>query len=391
MSLTFTTSGLDIQTFDEIFGELADGYRTIYGLDVNLDPDSPDGQRVGIEAKARLDMQAFALALYNQLDPDFAAGVSLDRLIKLAGITRRPAQRSQVDVTVTTNRPVTLPEGYAVEDDLGQVWITTAETVLITGANTVTLVAQEFGAVEAEVGTITEPVTIVIGVVSVTNPAVAIVGQDEETDPELRARRNVSLQAPATSTVGGLFSVLGNRPGVTDVQVYENDTHVYDADLDIDPHTIWCVIEGGEVADLVEVLAKNKTGGAGIKGSVEGTYIESLPLDFDPIFTIAHTMRFDRPTYVALSVRLNATRKSATSPVDTAAIKAALAALTFRIAQNAIASELYCAVYDAGDNFIATDLEINMGSGWTDGLLLAGADGKFQIDAGDVTVTEIIP
>jgi len=67
MSLTFTPDGLTIQTFDEIYAELVAGYQAIYGTDINLDPDSPDGQRVGIEAKARLDAQAFALALYNQL------------------------------------------------------------------------------------------------------------------------------------------------------------------------------------------------------------------------------------------------------------------------------------------------------------------------------------
>ncbi|OQY25514.1 MAG: hypothetical protein B6244_14960 [Candidatus Cloacimonetes bacterium 4572_55] len=65
MSLEFTPDGIKIQTYEEIFDFLAEGYRAIYGVDINLDQDSPDGQRVGIEAKARLDIQTFALALYN--------------------------------------------------------------------------------------------------------------------------------------------------------------------------------------------------------------------------------------------------------------------------------------------------------------------------------------
>lgn len=391
MKPEFTTSGIEVQTYQEIYDELAASYRAIYGADINLDADSPDGQRVGIEAKARLDLQSFALALYNQLDPDFSAGEFLNKLIKLSGITRRPAVRSQVDVDVTTDRALTLPAGWTVADTLGQSWELDAAVVIAgAGTETVTLFAVEFGPIEAEIGTVTEPETVVIGVTGVTNLAAATVGQDEETDAELRIRRNRSLANPATSTLGGLFSALGNVAGVTDLQVYENDTPTYDATLDIDAHTIWAVIEGGAVDDIAETLAKNKTGGAGLKGSVSGTYTESVPLANDPDFTITHVMEFDRPTAKDLYVRMDVTRKFPASPVDSAAIASALADLDFRIAENAIASGLYSTVYSAGDNFVATDLEISDdGVTWTDGRILAGADGKFSIDAGNVTVTDI--
>ena len=53
----FTPDGIQVQTFQEIYDELAAGYRSIYGEDINLDPDSPDGQRVAIEAQLVLDAQ----------------------------------------------------------------------------------------------------------------------------------------------------------------------------------------------------------------------------------------------------------------------------------------------------------------------------------------------
>ena len=46
----FTPDGIQVQTFQEIYDELAAGYRVIYGEDINLEPNSPDGQRVAIEA-----------------------------------------------------------------------------------------------------------------------------------------------------------------------------------------------------------------------------------------------------------------------------------------------------------------------------------------------------
>lgn len=390
MSLTFTPEGLTIQTYEEIYAELAAGYRAIYGADINLDPDSPDGQRVGIEAKARLDMQAFALALYNQFDPDFSAGEMLNKIIKLAGITRRPTSRSQVDVTVTTDRDLTLPSGYAVEDDLGQQWVTTSAEALTTGANTVTLVAEDFGAVEAEAATVTTQATIVIGVVSVTNVAAATVGRDEETDAELRIRRNQSLESPATSTRGGMYAAIGNLTGVTDLQVYENDTDTTDAG-GVPAHSLWCVIEGGTVADIVETIVKNKTGGTGLLGTVSGTYDETLIRPDGTEYVLVHTAVFDRPAEVPLYITADVTAVNGAT-LDLDLIKASLAAKTFRIADYVTAGGLYRYAYDAGDDYVITDLLVSDDDlTYTDGRLDPALDEKYTITVANITITDITP
>jgi uncharacterized phage protein gp47/JayE len=392
MKPEFTPDGIQVQTFQEIYDELADGYRAIYGQDINLDPDSPDGQRVAIEAQARLDLQSYGAYIYTQVDPDTAIGQALNTIIKLAGITRRPATRSQVDVEVTTDRALTLPADYTVEDTLGQSWVALSEvSIASAGTTTVTLFAENFGAVEADAGTVTEPVTVVIGVTGVTNPTAATVGSDEETDEELRIRRNRSLENPATSTVGGLFTVVGDLPGVTDLEIYENDTDVYDAVLDVAAHTIWLIVEGGSVDDIVEAIAKNKTGGTGLKGSVTGTYTETLQKPNGDEYQIIHEMRFDRPTLVDLYVNLTATRKDPTIPVDITSIENLLAAREWGINENAVASDLYKTVYQAGDNFVATALEISTdGVTYTDGRLLTEPDEKFQIQVANVNVTEVV-
>lgn len=388
----FTPSGIQVQTFQEIYDELAAGYRGIYGEDINLDPDSPDGQRVAIEAQARLDLQSFGALLYQQIDPDFALGQRLNSLIKLSGITRRPATRSQVDVTLTTDRPLTLPADYAVEDDLGQAWTTLSTVDALAGANTVTLFAENFGAVEADAGTVTEPVTFVIGVLSVTNPTAATVGQDEETDEQLRIRRNRSLENPATSTVGSLFTILGNLGNVTDLSIYENDQDTTDTERDIPPHTLWIVIEGGSVDEIAETIAKNKTGGTGLKGDVDGVYVETLERPNGDEYDIIHVMRFDRPTEIPLYINLTATRKNASESVNIDLIKETLAARTFAINKNAIASDLYSTVYQAGTNFVATDLEISIDDvTYTDGRIESDADQKFTISEANITVTEVTP
>jgi len=387
----FTPDGIQVQTFQEIYDELAAGYRSIYGEDINLDPDSPDGQRVAIEAQLVLDAQSFGALEYNQRDPDFALGQSLNSIIKLSGISRRPATRSQVDVVVTTNRPLTLPTDYAVEDDLGQAWTTLNAIDIPPGETTVTLFAENFGAVEADPATVVNPVTVVIGVLSVTNTLSAVVGIDEETDQELRVRRNRSLETPQSSSTGRMFTALANLPNVTDVAVYENDTDTTDSD-GIPAHSLWVVVEGGAVADIIETMTKNKTGGKGMVGSVTGTFSDPVARPNGTTFTIVHSMTFDRPVDVPVLVRLDATRKDAANPVDEALISQAIAARTFNIGENLLAGDLYRLAFNAGESFIPTNLEISRDSGatYTDGRILSDLNEKFSIAAGDVAVTEII-
>ncbi|MAB53542.1 baseplate J/gp47 family protein [Marinobacter sp.] len=392
MKPDFTADGVRVQTFQEIYDQLAEGYRNIYGQDINLEPNSPDGQRTAIEAQERLDVQTFGLVTYQQFDPDFAFGQALERLIKLAGITRRPATRSQADVNVTTDRPVILPAGYAAEDALGQKWVTlSAVTIAGAGVTAVTLFAENFGAVEADPATITEAATFVIGVQSLTNPLAAVVGRDEETDEQLRVRRNRSLETPTSSSVGRLYTALADLTNVTDLAVYENDTDNTDA-RGIPAHSLWVVIEGGAVADIVEMMVFNKTGGKPLKGSVSGEFVETVARPGGGSFEIFHEMFFDRPNYSAVEVRLTATRKDAASPVDESLIAQEVASRLFVVGQNIIANDLYRDVFRAGDNFIPTDLEISRdGMTWTDERLVASPDEKFTIDAADVTVTEVIP
>jgi uncharacterized phage protein gp47/JayE len=387
----FTPDGIQVQTFQEIYDELAAGYRVIYGEDINLEPNSPDGQRVAIEAQLVLDSQSFGALEYNQRDPDFALGQSLNSIIKLSGITRRPATRSQVDVTVVTDRPLTLPVDYTVEDDLGQSWSTLAARTLIAGTTTVTVFAVNFGAIAADPDTIVNPVTVVIGVQSVTNPASATVGIDEETDQDLRVRRNRSLETPQSSSTGRMFTALASVPNVTGVAVYENDTPTTDAN-GIPGHSLFVVVEGGAVSAIVETMTKNKTGGKGMVGSVTGTFSEPVTRPNGATFTIVHSMTFDRPVDVPVLVRLDATRKDAANPVDEALISQAIAARTFNIGENLLAGDLYRLAFNAGESFIPTNLEISRDSGatYTDGRILSDLNEKFSIAAGDVAVTEII-
>jgi len=393
MKPEFTNNGVSIQTFEEIFDELAQGYRDIYGQDINLAQESPDGQRVGIEARARLDMQQFCLALANSFDPDFAIGQGLNKISKLAGIFPRPGTRSQWDLVVTTDRPLTLTDGYTIEDELGQEWVVPDEVELVTGDNTVTFQAADFGEVSGTTGAEFEEVTFVRGVTALRADVDAVPGRDEETVEEFRQRRARSLENPAYSTVGALFAKLANLPGVTDLAVYENDQPTDDPETGIEANTVWAIVENGTVDAIVETLVKQRTSGCRTKGDVEGTFTETLIRPNGAEFFMVHTMRFDRPRYVDLYVRLTVTRKVTDEPVDLDLIRQQIAERELVIGESLQAGELYENAYGAGDGYIVTDVEISddEGSTWTDGKLDPELDQKYQIETANIDITEVIP
>ena len=392
MTLQIDDNGVQIDTFNEVYERIAQGFRDIYGADIDLDPESPDGQRVGIIAGIAHDLQTYGLNIANMFDPDLATGAFLEKLLKLSGTALRPPIRSQVDVEVTVDRPLTLTEGYTVDDELGTSWMLESETQIASpGTVTVTLFAEEFGPLEAAVGTVNSPATVILGVTGVTNPAAALPGRDEETLPEARRRRRRSVQRPAYSTSGSLFARLADLNGVTDLQVYENNQDTEDS-RGVPANGLWVVVDGGDVADIAEVMVKNKTGGTNLRGEVEGTYIETRTRPDGSQFNLTRRTFFDRPRFNDVEVRVNVQRRDPNGPIDLANIAERIAEADFRIAENVIATQLYALAYGSGDfAFFATDMEVRRvgDSTWTDERIVADPDEVLQIEQGNVTVTEV--
>ena len=86
---TLTETGIVIESFDAILSKLEQGFRAIYGQNINLNADTPDGQMIGLLAQMRMDFEELAQTVYNQLDPDAATGAWLEQRVAYAGLMRR--------------------------------------------------------------------------------------------------------------------------------------------------------------------------------------------------------------------------------------------------------------------------------------------------------------
>ena len=272
MSDTLDETGLTLQSLTDLVNGLVADLQNIYGSDINVDPDSPDGQAINIIAQFGIDMREVLQSIYASFDPDQASGTTLDQLVALNGVQRNGGTFTIVPIDITVDRNVSLvgldsdpttidiPAGiYTVKDNAGNQWVLLASVALTAGTSTLDFRAVNMGAVVATVGTITTPVTVVAGVTSVNNSSsVSVQGVDEETDIQLRLRRRKSISNSATGYLDSIEGSLLALNGVTNAVVYENTTDAIDGD-GIPPHSIWAIVEGGTDADIGACLDRKST------------------------------------------------------------------------------------------------------------------------------------
>ncbi len=271
-----------------------DQYRTIYGADIYLEADSQDGQLVAIQALADYQTAALGASIYASFSPTTAQGVGLSRNVKINGISRLIATKSNVSITIVGTAGTVITNGI-VQDSLNQLWDVPTTTIPTGGTITVIAIAQEFGAVTAAAGTVTRIYTPTRGWQSVTNAAAANAGNPVESDAELRVRQARSVAIPSLTVFDGTIGAIENITGVEKVKGYENQTGTTDGD-GIPGHSICVVVLGGTSANIASAILLHKTPGCNTYGNTPIATFDSRGM---PI-----TISFQRPTNVSIKVAI---------------------------------------------------------------------------------------
>ena len=384
-----TFEGLVTQSLDEIISNLQNAFRSIYGSDINVDSNSPDGQMIGILAQLKADLLDLGTQVYNSFDPDVAQGSALDSRVAMNGIQRIGGTYTVAPVAITVDRALTLygldqnvETVFTVADTSGnQFQLVSTNAFAVPGTATLNFQAVEVGAVDVSVNTITAQVTVVIGVTVVNNPApVGVVGQDEETDADLRLRRQASLAIGSTNSLDSLRAALANLDAVTDSYVWENYTRVADA-YGVPGNTIWAIVEGGAAADIGAAIYAKRSAGCGMFGS-EAVDVTQPNGD---IFEVA----YDLPEYVPIYIHFTLTPRFPTASYDAATVKAALVAgLDYKLFDPADAAAVTTLLATIVPSFIPSICEVSDdGFTWVEILTPTDPQHKFTIDVANITIS----
>lgn len=402
MSNSITGSGLTIASQAELVTQYTTALQTIYGAGINLGPETPDGQWMMTMIQSVLDVEDLLLQIYNGFDPDNAIGVVLDQRCAINGIQRIGGTETVTPVSIYTSQSVNLyglnqsaQPVYTVADAAGnQYQLQTTYVGVPVGSNSLLFQAAVPGAITPVQNTITVPVSIVLGVTSINNPdAYVTLGTNQETDGQLRLRRQKSVTLASQGYLAGLLAALENIPGVSYAQVYENNTGttILTGPLTGLPgHSIWVVVAGsGSPSAIGSAIYAKRNAGCGMfqsghPGATSYTVHQVNGTDF--------TLYWDDVVTVPLYTRFTVSSLDGTTPPNISAMLDPSTGLpmTFRpgVYQQVNANEIATLTQQIDPNAFVTDagFSLNLGSPYTPTLLPMTGNQQFSVSGSNIVI-----
>ena len=382
--------GLQVKTISEVVADLTTSLKAVYGDDINVEQNSPDGQNINIFGQAVVDVLELLLVVYNTFSVPDAFGVILDQRVALNGLARRAGTFTTTPVDITVDQALTLfgldqsdEPVYAVKDDDENIFLLVATTALGgAGTSTLTFRAEDIGQVEVVINTIVNQSTTVLGVTVVNNPTVTgvVKGEDEETDSQLKIRHARSFYLASISPTDSIEAALLAVENVIDAIVIENDT---DATVDGTPaHSIWSIVRGDAAldADIAFAIYAKKNPGCGMRGAVSDSVVRPNGTTF--------VAKWDIGVTEALHIEFGIIPRVAGESFDEENIKLLLSqTLSYRLNQIATIGDVVNAMADIAPNAILTTPGVG-DDGITFGDTVSPTDASFyfEVDPANIDI-----
>jgi uncharacterized phage protein gp47/JayE len=359
---TLTQAGLAVESLPNLVQFLILCMQTIYGVDINVDSNSPDGQLINIFAQCTTDQLEVILDAYNAMAISTSYGVRLDQLVALNGLARKQGTYTQAKVVVTIAQALTLPgldqtaiPAFEVADNAGnQFQLITSYIAGGSGTPTLTFRAVNIGQVQTSANTITNISTPTLGISAVNNPSIAsdIIGVNEETDAQLKVRQAQSFNLAAIGPSDSMESALRNVPGIVDALVIENNTA--GTINTVPPYSVWPIVNGGTPTTIAAAIYAKKSPGTPMKGSLS----QNVARPNGQTFTANWDTAVSQPLYIKFSIIW----RGGVQAFANADIIAALAiALVYKLGQNPSIADIYTAMATIAPTAIVTINSANQG------------------------------
>lgn len=399
MGNSLTTTGLTTATQAELVAQYTAALQAIYGASINLGSETPDGQWMMIMIQSVLDLEDLLVQIYSGFDPDNAIGTTLDQRVAINGIQRQAGTFTVTNITLVTTQTIALfgldqsaVPVYTVADNAGTQWqLQFSNASLAAGTHALSFQSATPGAISTTPNTITTPVTIVLGVASINNPSTyTTLGTNEETDAQLKLRRQISVALPSQGYYDGLLAALENIPGVTYAFIEENDTGVTNAD-GVPGHSIWVIVAGsGAASAIAQAIYVKRNAGCGMyntQGIGGGNPVSFNVTQADgTIFTV----KWDTVVASTPDIKFTATSIDGVNPPNIPAILTSLpTTFTPAIAATVNINDLATDVQLADPNTLVTNagFSATITGSYTPTFSPPGKNFQIQADAGNIIIT----
>lgn len=299
-----TEKGFLRPTYDEIVERLVTLAKGLFGDDIETDEKTPLGKYIRLIAKGLAETYEDIEGHYYAHFVNTARGLSLDRLCVLAGISRNAPIRAIHVVEFTGTPEYEIPSGFLVS---------TADDVLFYTEDVLTI--PESGKIEGyvyctvpgtvgnvKVGSISQIVNPNMNIESITHKDVYQLGDEEETDAELRARFLLAIAGSGSATIDAIRAEILRVPKVQSCIIEENDTENTD-EAGRPGHSFECYVLAPEEQDelIAQAIFRKKPIGIKSVGDVTVAVVDNGGF--------SHDIKFSRTTatniYIKATVKVN--------------------------------------------------------------------------------------
>ena len=299
------STGVIISDTSDILAQVQQEYKDVFGEDLVVTGDTPQGLLIAQETQARQQVVNFNAAMANQLNPDLAGGIFFDAICALFGLSRAGETSTIVSGVALTGVPSTLiGAGSQAKTTAGDVFELIVGVVLDgTGHGVGDFRSVVTGAIPCGVHALDTIVSGPLGWETVLNANAGEVGQPQQSDASLWIERRETLGRQSMSNSEAVFSHIRELDGVLSLTYRENiqDTTQTIDGISLAAHSIWVCIDGGADSEIAAALLEAKTAGANWNGA-------NLVNVVDQYSGQTYAVLFDRPTYIPFLVRVTLRR-----------------------------------------------------------------------------------
>lgn len=316
--ITINSAGVITATYPEIKSALITMYKDVYGSDIDLTNGNSDDVFISnLSLIINNILRSFDI-LYANLDVNSASGIYLDVLCRLSNVIRKSATASTAKATIKANATTMIDYDTSFVDESGNEWKYSGNAFSLTSGSTanVLLTCQALGPIALAENSLISTVT---QLTLVSNEA-AVLGNNVETDSELRGRRANAVGAAGTTVLESLSGALLSLPYIDDAYVYENNSNASVTLADnatVAPHSIY-VVTRQTMSDTISTNQIAKTifqkltpgigtnAGSSTSGTPESVTAQSIN-DNNTLYSNAHNIQWKLATGVHPKITISLT------------------------------------------------------------------------------------